>query len=144
MATQMPPAQASEVIEHLTGQEILPSQWVQPLIDQLYHGRESRVIKTLTDLSQIAQELSVAAILKREANYFETHKDHLDYQAKKARGEPIGSGAIESLCNQCQLRFKRPGQFGLEANDERLLELYSWRYNNRWNSLWPHLFLSEN
>lgn len=120
------------------------SRWVQPLIDQLHHGEESRVIKTLNDLSQIAQELSIGAILKREANYFENHRDHLDYQAKKTRGEPIGSGAIESLCSQCQLRFKRPGQFWLEENDERLLELYSWRYNNRWNSLWPHLFLSEN
>jgi len=120
------------------------SRWVQPLIAQLHQGQESRVIKTLADLAAVAQELPVAPILKREANYFETHKKHLDYQAKKERGEPIGSGAMESLCKQCQLRFKRPGQFWLTANDERLLELYSRRYNGRWNSLWPHLFLSEN
>ena len=89
----------------------------------------------------MGQELNIAEVLEREAAYFGAHAAHLDYQAKAQRGEPIGSGAMESACKQYQLRFKRPGQFW--EHEEGLLELYSRRLSGRWNSLWPHL-ASEN
>ena len=76
-------------------------------------------------------------LMEREAAYFEAHQGHWDYAAKAERGEPIGSGAMESGCKQYQLRFKRPGQFW--AHEEGLLELYSRRMSGRWDSLWPHL-----
>ena len=115
--------------------------WVEGLRHKLRHGEHERVVKTLADLAQMGQELNIAEVLEREAAYFGAHAAHLDYQAKAQRGEPIGSGAMESACKQYQLRFKRPGQFW--EHEEGLLELYSRRLSGRWNSLWPHL-ASEN
>jgi hypothetical protein len=115
--------------------------WVNDLRHKLRHGEHERVVKTLADLAQMGRELEIAPLLEREAAYFAAHHDHLDYEAKAGRGEPIGSGAMESACKQYQLRFKRPGQFW--AHEEGLLELYSRRMSGRWESLWPHL-LSQN
>lgn len=118
--------------------------WVKPLLHQLRHGQEGRVIKTLADLAAMAKELPIGATLEREAHYFESHREHVAYAAKARRGEPIGSGSMESACKQYQLRFKRSGQFWHEPTVEWLLELDNRRRNGRWDSLWPHLRLSEN
>ncbi len=117
--------------------------WVEPLLHDLRHGREAHVLKTLSDWSDITEELALHADVERERNYFESHRDHLDYEAKSERGEPIGSGAMESACKQYQLRFKRPGQFWKKKTEEGLLELVNRRKNGRWDALWPHL-ASEN
>ena len=114
-------------------------RWVHPLLKNLRHSREDHVLKTLSDLSDITRELSLQADVERERNYFESHRDHLDYEAKSKRGDPIGSGAMESACKQYQLRFKRPGQFWEMESEEGLLELVNRRKNGRWNSLWPHM-----
>ena len=124
--------------------EIKSKRWVLPLLHQLRHGEHGRVIKRLENLNRKHAQSEFADLLRREWNYFETHRDHLDYQTKAERGEPIGSGAVESLCKQYQIRFKRPGQFWLTENAEALLELDNRRRNNRWCSLWPHLKHSEN
>jgi hypothetical protein len=116
-------------------------EWVEPLLHRLRHGEHERVVKTLLDLAQMGRELEIAPVLEREAAYLDGHRGHLDYQAKAERGEPIGSGAMESACKQYQLRFKRPGQFW--EDEEGLLELYSRRQSGRWDSLWPHL-ISQN
>lgn len=118
-------------------------QWVEPLLSQLRHGGEERVLKTLSDWSDITREIPAHSDVKRESEYFESHRDHLDYEAKSNRGEPIGSGAMESACKQYQLRFKRPGQFWEKETEEGLLELVNRRKNGRWDTLWPHL-MSEN
>ena len=49
--------------------------------------------------------------MEREINYFTEHRQRMDYDVARQRGEPMGSGAIESTCRQYQCRFKRPGQF---------------------------------
>lgn len=118
-------------------------QWVEPLLHQLRHGEEGRFLKTLSDWSDITREIPAHADVKRELEYFRSHRDHLDYEAKSNRGEPIGSGAMESACKQYQLRFKRPGQFWEQSTEEGLLELVNRRKNGRWHTLWPHL-MSEN
>lgn len=119
-------------------------RWVEPLLHQLRHGEHGRVLKRLDGLCRKHAQSEFSKILRRERDYFGSHADHLDYQAKSDRGEPIGSGAVESLCKQYQIRFKRPGQFWTTENAESLLELQNRRCNNRWNSLWPHLRDSEN
>lgn len=113
--------------------------WVRPLLHQLRHGEHGRVLKTLDDLTQMTRELPIHEDIEREAKYFGAHREHLDYAAKAQRGEPIGSGAIESTCKQYQLRFKRPGQFWYPQTEEYLLELGNRRCNGRWHTLWPHL-----
>lgn len=112
--------------------------WVEPLLHQLRHGGQACVVETLEQLAQtVAEPLREAA--RREANYFETHKNHLDYSHGAEAGEPIGSGAIESTCRQYQCRFKRPGQFWSIEGDEALLALETLWRNGRWNTLFPHM-----
>jgi len=114
-------------------------QWFNPLKRQLLEKGGAPVIKTLRDLAAISSDLPVLADLERELGYFEKHKNDLDYPAKRQRGEPIGSGAIESACKQYQVRFKRGGQFWSRRWDEGLLELKSRQLSGRWHELWPHL-----
>ena len=63
------------------------------------------------------------ALLQREANYFETHREHLHYQAIERAGAPIGSGAVESLGAQLQRRFRCSGQFWMRPGLSHLLAL---------------------
>jgi hypothetical protein len=50
------------------------------------------------------------------------------FLAAKRRGEPIGSGAVESTCRQTQCHFKRPGQYWSQRGDEAILGLETfWR-----------------
>jgi len=119
-------------------------KWVEPMLHQLRHGEHGDVVKRLEGLSREHAQSQFADVLEREWNYFRSHEDHLDYSSKAERGEPIGSGAVESLCKQYQGRFKLSGQFWLTENAEALLELDNRRRNRRWNSLWLHLSYSEN
>jgi hypothetical protein len=83
-------------------------QWVDPLVDQLQKGKEQRVIATLEELLANRTNLrsSQQEILEREVSYFQDHRDHLHYQRWKRSGAPCGSGAVESLGRQLQLRFR--------------------------------------
>ncbi len=111
-------------------------KWVEPLLHQLRHGGEAGVIATLEELTQTLPDNPA---IERERNYFQAHRDHLDYEAGAQAGEPIGSGAIESTCRQYQCRFKRPGQFWSIEGDEALLALETLWRNNRWPLLYPHV-----
>lgn len=93
--------------------------WVEPLLHQLRHGKEKRVIHTLEEL--LATKEGRQKKVRTEVKYFKTHRDHLHYQAVDKRGGPIGSGAVESLCSQLQDRFKRTGQFWTRRGLRRLL-----------------------
>ena len=66
---------------------------------------------------------------KREAAYFLSHEEHMDYDRNAALGVPIGSGAMESQCSQNQNRFKRRGQFWSDEGFAAFIELYV-RYTN--------------
>ena len=61
----------------------------------------------------------------------------MDYKTARQAGEPVGSGAVESLANRYQCRFKRTGQFWTLDGDENLLALETLRMNGRWGELFP-------
>lgn len=61
------------------------------------------------------------ATAQSELKYFETHRDRLNYHLAHKRGQPLGSGAIESTWRQYQCRVKRPGQFWTRSGDEALM-----------------------
>ena len=111
--------------------------WVEPLLKKLKAGRGLRVIEDLRGvLARVrrSKRRAVAAGL----NYLETHRGRLDYDVAQKRGEPLGSGAIESTCRQYQCRFKRPGQFWTQTGDEALMCLETFWRNDRWHELFPH------
>jgi hypothetical protein len=127
------------VAEALHGAGTTAAQaWLKPLLAQLEGGHIPRL---LDDLRTALAGLVAAprALLEREIGYFETNRARLDYADGKQRGEPVGSGAMESTCRQYQCRFKRPGQFWTQAGDEALLCLETFWRNGRWHRLFPHV-----
>jgi hypothetical protein len=100
------------------------------------------VIENLEELLPTLPEEKAPAVQK-EISYLKNNQTRMDYAAAKRRGEPLGSGAVESTCRQYQCRFKRPGQFWPQAGDEALLCLDTFWRNGGWNELFPHAAHSD-
>lgn len=123
--------------EALHGRGEAADQWVAPLLKQLQEGRPQQVIQKLAEaLEGLAEE--PAQRLQKEIAYFKNHADRMDYNDARQRGEPSGSGPIESTCRQYQCRFKRTGQFWTKEGDEALLAVETFWRNDRWSLLFPH------
>jgi hypothetical protein len=112
--------------------------WLRPLVRQLKNQSSIKVIHQLEELLAGLPAGAAAKAVQKEVDYFHEHQDRMDYRAGRQRGEPIGSGAIESTCRQAQCRFKRPGQYWSQEGDESLLCLETFWRNNRWHLLFPH------
>lgn len=112
-------------------------QWIEPLLKKLKAGRSVKVIAELKAVTKRLRAKRRKAV-QSQLEYFQTHRDRLDYHLAKKRGQPLGSGAIESTCRQYQCRFKRPGQFWTRSGDEALMCLETFWRNGRWNLLFPH------
>ena len=72
------------------------------------------------------QPASPEAALEIESliRYLDTHRDRLGYDEAKAKGRPIGSGAIESANKLVvHARLKRSGAWWLEPNGNGMLRL---------------------
>jgi hypothetical protein len=110
---------------------------VEPLLAKL---KEDGSCQVITELEQLQQRLEGAAREKveKEVNYLQTNRERMDDGSAKERGEPLGSGAMESTCRQYQARFKRPGQFWSQSGDEALMCLETFRRNGRWHLLFAH------
>jgi hypothetical protein len=131
-------------------------EWVEPLLHQMRHGGEAGVIQTLSDLHEIIKDQKTREVVRsilrsgdataedgREHEYFEKHREHMAYQERAKRGEPLGSGAVESAAKRYQVQFKRGGQFWSRTWDEGLLHLKSLQLSGRWHELWPFLHLEN-
>ena len=112
-------------------------QWIQPLLKKLKAGCS---VKVIAELEQVTKRLRARrrTEAQRELEYFQTHRNRLNYGAAKKSGQPFGSGAIESTCRQYQCRFKRCGQFWSQSGDEALMCLETFWRNGRWHLLFPH------
>ena len=113
-------------------------EWIDPLLHQLAHGGEARVLRSLEDLVEPHRQADPQSkeAIQREVAYFQTHQDHLHYQQRQAEGCPKGSGAMESTCSQFQDRFKRTGQFWTRTGEQHLLALELARRNDDWDEIW--------
>jgi len=116
--------------------------WVRPYLQWL-EKRKNGALDVIHSLEQLHQNIAEFSKKERKAiaaelEYFEEHKDRMDYKTGKALGQPVGSGAIESTCSQYQRRFKLTGQFWTLAGDEAFLALATLHRNGRWSQLFPH------
>lgn len=98
----------------------LAAAWVRPLLHQLRHVPDHRVIHTL---EQLLTDHPCDPLIQREVGYFQTHGHHLNYADRAARNAPIGSGSMESACSQFQDRLKRRGQFWSPRGLEHMLAI---------------------
>lgn len=114
------------------------AQWVQPLLHQLRHHPEHRLIQSLEELLSptTTQSPPPDPLVEREVEYFRQHRDHLPYASLAARGAPIGSGAMESACSQFQDRLKRRGQFWTRKGLRNLLVVDVAVKNRSLTQLW--------
>ena len=112
--------------------------WVEPLLHQLRHGEEAKVLQTLRDLPTwcAARAQPLPPSVATETQYFENQREHIQYATRAAAGCPVGSGAMESFCAQLQGRFKRCGQFWTEPGRRRLMALEIARRNQDWHQVW--------
>jgi hypothetical protein len=117
--------------------EVAARAWVEPLLAKLKADASCEVI---TELEQLQARLqgARAETVQKELAYLQSHRERMDYGTAKNKGEPLGSGAMESTCRQYQCRFKRPGQFWSQIGDEALMCLETFRRNARWHILFPH------
>jgi hypothetical protein len=118
--------------------EAAAAQWVKPLLKDLEQDRAQQVMAKLETLLEGLRKAACEAV-EKELNYFGSNLSRMRYKNAKRRGEPLGSGAIESTCRQYQCRFKRPGQFWTRTGDEALMCLETFWRNNRWHLLFPHI-----
>ena len=112
--------------------------WVEPLLHQLRHGEELRVVQSLEQLLTPSEPRSAPSqkAVTREVEYIVNHKDHIHYQAREKEGAPMGSGAVESLCRQLQNRFKSCGQFWSRQGLTHLLAINVLFKNQSARFLW--------
>ena len=113
-------------------------EWLRPLVQQLKNQSSIKVVRQLEEIVAAMPAGPAAQAAQKEVNYLQEHQKRMDYRAGKRRGEPIGSGAVESTWRQAQCRFKRPGQYWSRQGDEALLCLETFWRNERWHLLFPH------
>ena len=89
-------------------------------------------------LAALAPPTAAAADLLRRARlYFRTHAHRMDYPAFRARGFPIGSGAIESCAkNLIQARQAQAGMRWSTAGAQCLASLRALHRSGRWDAFW--------
>jgi hypothetical protein len=108
----------------------------QPLADELvtllWNGQTDSLLARLEQLSTEAgkpQETDPATeprmVLARTANYFQRHRDQVDYPSYRAKGWPIGSGITESGVKLFGKRVKGSEQFWNVPGAEAILALRS-------------------
>jgi hypothetical protein len=117
-------------------------QWVKPLLKQIKTDQVAQVIHTLEELKPTLSAAS-AKVTDTTIDYYRSNEKRMKYVAGKKRGEPVGSGAIESTCRQMQCRMKRCGQFWSNQGDEPLLCLEVFWRNDHWELLFPHLSITS-
>jgi hypothetical protein len=119
------------------------------LNDQLYRGNVEKVIALVRDEAskraaepECLSELDMqpdAKILWTHVFYFQKHQHTMNYSAYRAKGWPIGSGAIESACGQFGNRFKhgrmRWTKTGAEAGHQIKAAILS--QDGQWDRRWP-------
>jgi len=112
--------------------------WIKPLKEKLL---DSKAVEVIDELDEVLKTLrgSRRKEVQSERNYLENNRERLDYTGAKERGEPLGSGAMESTCRQYQCRFHRSGQFWTTEGDEALMCLETFWRNGRWSQLFPHV-----
>jgi hypothetical protein len=123
--------------------ESAAAAWVKPLLTQLKES--DSCCEVITEVEQLRERLQEAARekLQKELDYLQANRERMDYATAQQRGEPLGSGAMESTCRQYQVRFKRTGQFWTQTGDEALMCVETFWRNDRWHLLFPHVTRSD-
>lgn len=113
-------------------------QWVAERLDDLWEGKGQDVVDSLRSLD--LDQDPWPDLVRQSPGYFESNLDRMRYDQFRAEGYPIGSGTVESSCNNVvQHRMRRPGRGWTENNANSMLagltELHSGRFSWAWQQL---------
>lgn len=76
------------------------------------------------------------AILEPLIGYFSAHLTRLDYRARLARGEAIGSGVVEGAAKTLGLRLKARGARWRHKHARTMAALVCVRHSQAWTEFW--------
>jgi hypothetical protein len=116
--------------------------WLGVQAHTFKHGDPAQVLAALRSLDVTRAVDSQAAALQAEAlAYFEKRRAQLTYADFRARGYPIGSGAVESANKLVvETRLKGSGMHWLRANVSPMVSLRARLCSDRWTTEWPPLW----
>jgi hypothetical protein len=113
-------------------------RWVGTRLDDLWQGKGWAIVGDLRALD--LEQCPVADEVRQAPGYFESNLARMRYDQFRAEGYPIGSGTVESSCNNVvQHRMRRPGRGWTRDNANAMLaglcELHSGRFSRSWQHL---------
>lgn len=129
---------------HELAAEIFPKNkqdahiWCAKILHSLKHHSTKKLFKTLAELmaNPPREDGATLSAIDSANNYFQSHREHMNYSRAAKDGLPIGSGSMESQCSQFQSRLKRRGQFWSKEGFAGLLEVSVRHQNTELASLW--------
>jgi hypothetical protein len=123
----------------------LAASWLAAQTRELLEGDPERVLGKLRGLqadlaaAHRGAEATLAA-LATALHYLETRRDQVAYAQFRARGYPIGSGAVESANKLVvEARLKGAGMHWAEAHLDPMLALRNVVCADRWAEAWPQI-----
>jgi hypothetical protein len=113
-------------------------EWVGTHLDDLWQGKGWAVVGDLRALD--LDQRQVPDEVRQAPGYFESNLARMRYDQFRAEGYPIGSGTVESGCNNVvQHRMRRPGRGWTRDNANAMLaglcELHSGRFTCAWQQI---------
>jgi hypothetical protein len=113
-------------------------KWVGTHLDDLWQGKGWAVVRDLRALD--LDQRQVPDEVRQAPGYFESNLARMRYDQFRAEGYPIGSGTVESGCNNVvQHRMRRPGRGWTRDNANSMLaslcELNSGRFTCAWQQI---------
>ncbi len=107
--------------------------WVKAREAELWAGNVEAVIAALKAEADKPKGKAAAD----EIHYFEANKERMHYDQFRARGYPIGSGAVESACKRLiAARIKEAGMIWTQQGAQAILALRAELLSNRWDEAW--------
>jgi hypothetical protein len=116
--------------------------WLSTQAHTLKHGDPDVVLAALRALDATHAVDPQAATLRAEAlGYFEKRRPQLRYATCRARGYPIGSGAVESANKLVvEARLKGSGMHSQRTSVSPMVSLRPLLGSDRWTTDWPALW----
>lgn len=145
-AIGVPPERFTEVVdyyhacEHLHAVAAIPkgweqaerTKWVKAVEKDLYAGRIDKVLTAIEALRVGRRGTAIGKCTR----YFSEHRERMRYADLRARGLPMGSGAVESAVRRVvNLRMKGNSIFWLPEHAEGMLHLRAHLKAGRWDDL---------
>jgi hypothetical protein len=115
--------------------------WLHQQQERLRQNKVSEVLRALEPHLEPKQPQEREEAPVRSAHgYIDERQQYMDYAGALATGLPIGSGEVEGGHRHVlQKRLKIAGDWWLEGNAERMLQLRTVRANGDWNKYWTEL-----